>query len=355
MKMVYSSGAFTLIELLIVVAIIAILAAIAAPTEQFNHSAFYQTCPDIEGLEGCTHARWLALCRNLLCLTGDSTIADQIELTLYNALLGAVRPNGCQVDYHTHLNGTRPATINWSRNFCGKQYACCNYNVVDTLALIPFTAVMNGEGGPVVNLYIPGTARAKLADGNEVVIEQATDYPKTGEVSIKVNPPKAARFPVRVRVPAWSVKTSVMVNGKAFKAKPGTYLCVDRKWSTGDTIVLSLDMRCRLVRPPEGTPENARAFQALLRGPIVLARDKRLGGNIHEEVDIQADAGGYVALTPQTPTIPALVQFAVPTVAGGSFQVIDFATSGNTWDAQSERVTWIPRIGPVPEIEHKRQ
>jgi hypothetical protein len=57
---------------------------------------------------------------------------------------------------------------------------------------------------------------------------------------------------------------------------------------------------------------------------------------------------------PQTPAIPALVQFAVPTLAGGSFQVIDFATSGNTWDAQSERVTWIPRMGPAPDVEHKR-
>ena len=78
---------------------------------------------------------------------------------------------------------------------------------------------------------------------------------------------------------------------------------------------------------------------------MVLACDKRLGGNINEEVDIQADAEGYVKLTAMTSTIPALVQVAVPTVGGGSFPVIDFATSGNTWDAQSERVTWIPRVG----------
>ena len=43
-----------------------------APTEQFNYSAFFQTCPVRDGLEGCTHARWMAFCRHLLQLTGGS-------------------------------------------------------------------------------------------------------------------------------------------------------------------------------------------------------------------------------------------------------------------------------------------
>ena len=83
-----------------------------------------------------------------------------------------------------------------------------------------------------------------------------------------------------------------------------------------------------------------------MRGPVVLARDKRLGGAIHEDVEIEADAGGYVPLTPAKLTVPALMQFTVAKKDGGTFVVIDFASSGNTWDAQSERMTWIPRPGP---------
>lgn len=315
-------------------------------TENFAHSALHQTCPVRDGLEACSAPRWMAFCLHLLELTGESKYADDYELSLYNAVLGSIRPDGKSVDYFTRLTGVRPTLErNFRREFNGKSFTCCSFNVGETLACVPFTAVMSSKGGPVINLYIPSAARVKLAGGNEAVIKQTTDYPKTGEVTIDVNPIKPARFPIRLRIPQWSKQTSVMVNGEELKAKPGSYLILDRDWAAGDKISLSLDMRCRLVRSPQGSPKAADNFRALVRGPIVLARDKRLGGDIHEEVDIQADGDGYVAVKPVTETIPALMQFSVPVAGGGSFQVVDFAASGNTWDERSERVTWIPRIG----------
>ena len=214
------------------------------------------------------------------------------------------------------------------------------------MACVPFSTIMKAEGGPVINLFVPFTAKLELAHDNEVTITQITDYPKTGEITINVDPLKPARFPIRLRIPQWSRQTSVKVNGREQELKPGTYLLVDREWKAGDRIKISLDMRCRLVQSPEGSPEEADRFRVLVRGPIVLARDKRLGGNIDEKVNILADGDAYVAVRPLDPTIPALMQFAVPVVDGGSFPVIDFATSGNTWDEQSERVTWIPLISP---------
>lgn len=314
-----------------------------APTEQFNYSGLYQTCPVREGIEGCQSARWMTYCSRLLRLTGDSTIADQFERTLYNALLGSIRPDGQAVDYHTHLNGTKPAKINFQKPFNGKLITCCFYNVVDSLALVPSVAVMTAEGGPVINLYIPATANVKLAGNNEVVLEQTTDYPRDGEINILVRPLQPARFPIRLRIPAWSRNTVVKVNGEAWEAKSGSYCCIDRTWAASDRISLVLEMRGRLERSPEGSPTSSDAFRALTRGPIVLARDKRLGADVHEEVEIQAGADGYVALTPMALATAAHMQFAVPTTTGGSFPVIDFASAGNTWDAQSEYVTWIPR------------
>jgi DUF1680 family protein len=316
-----------------------------ASTEQFSHSAFYQTCPVQDGLEGCTHARWMGLNRHLLLLTGEARYADQFERTLYNAFLGSIRPNGRMVDYHTHLNGTRPAKMNYRKTFNGKVITCCIYNVTDSLAMIPTVAVMGDGEGAVVNLYIPGTARVKLAGDNEVVLEQATDYPRTGHIDLLVRPAKAARFPIRLRIPEWSATTCVNVNGEPQEAKPGSYLRLERTWVEGDKISLTLDMRCHLVRSPQGSPKSADGFRALVRGPVVLARDKRLGGEIQEEVEIQADVDGIVPLTTQATTLPALMQFAVPTTAGCSFQVVDFASAGNTWDATSEYATWIPGPG----------
>jgi hypothetical protein len=319
---------------------------LAAP-EQFSHTGLYQACPVQAGQEGCTHARWMIFCRHLLTLTGDPRFADQFERTMYNALLGGIRPDGKVVDYHTRLNGGRPGNTGYRKTFNGRAITCCYYNVTDTLALIPTVAVMQSEAWPVVNLYLPGTARMKLSDGNELTIEQTTDYPRSGEVGLLIRPRRPGRFPIRLRIPAWSVRTHVQVNGADQEAKPGTYLSIDRTWTSGDKINLTLDMRCRLVRPPAGCPESALDFQALVRGPLVLARDKRLHGDVEEGEDIQTDADGSVSLVPTAATVGALVQFAVPTTKGGSFPVIDFASSGNTWDARSERVTWIPRFGKV--------
>ncbi len=317
----------------------------ACPTEEFNHSALYQTCPKRHGLEACSAPRWIALCQHMLQLTGEPRFVEEIERSLFNAVLGCIRPDGLANDYFTNLTGTRPILDgNFRRTFNGRSYTCCTYNLSEVLARVPSVAVMKGEGGVVVNLYIPGKAHIPLPSGNEVELNLVSGYPANGDVAITVTPRKKAEFPILIRIPQWSRDTKVMVNGKGLEVKPGTYLRIDRKWKSNDKISVVLDMRCRLVKSPEGSPASSDNFRALVRGPIVLARDKRLGWDIHEKVDIQADAEGYVAVTPLTPTISALMQFSVPTVGGGSFPVIDFATSGNTWDARSERVTWIPKV-----------
>ncbi|GDY15123.1 hypothetical protein LBMAG53_40010 [Planctomycetota bacterium] len=312
--------------------------------ETYAHAGLFQTIPTIEGIESCSAARWMGYCRQMLLLTGDSTIGDLYERCLYNALLGSIHPNGQKNDYFTWLNGVR-GTRGWGYKFeTNKYFTCCFFNIADAFAVTPSLAVMSSEGGPVVNLFLSSTARVPLSGSNEVVIEQTTDYPRTGEVQISVRPSQPAQFPIRVRIPAWSRNTSVTVNGTSAEAKPGTYLCLDRPWKSGDQITLTLDMRCRLERSPEGSPAVADGFRALVRGPVVLARDRRLGEDFKQPAEILADSHGCVALTAVKPAIPgALMQFSVPTADGGHFPVVDFATSGNTYDATSERVTWIPR------------
>jgi len=56
-----------------------------------------------------------------------------------------------------------------------------------------------------------------------------------------------------------------------------------------------------------------------VRGPLVLARDKRLGGDIYKGVQIATDAHGYVQLTPvsKPSAIGAWAQHEVPTRTGG--------------------------------------
>ena len=261
---------------------------------------------------------------------------------MYNALLGRFDPHWARLLTTTHsLNGTRPAQVNYHKVFNGHDITCCFYNVTDTLALIPTVAVLIGDGGPVVNLYIPGNRRVPLADGNEVTLERASDYPRSGEIRIVIRPLRPVCLLIRLRIPEWSIKTRCgRMQAKSVRQSQEP-TCASTPPGGRVTIFLTLDMCCRLVRSPKGSPKSAEAFRALVRGPIVLARDQRLGGNIDEAEDIEADAGGYVELKPMATTIPAMMQFTVPSAHGGSFPVVDFATSGDTWDARLKRVTWI--------------
>jgi len=313
-----------------------------APFEQFNNSRNAQVCSTRDGIEGCSSARWIALNDQLLRVTADSKLADNIESTIYNALLGSIKPDGSRIDYHTRLNGFRPAPQGFKVAINGKDISCCVYNVVDAVAMIPFIAVMNSVSGPVVNLFHSATATVQLPEGNAVQLEIVTEYPKTGPVLINVAPQKTAVFSIRVRIPEWSKETTLLVNGVKTPVIPGTYADVRREWSAGDKLELNLDMRCRLVLPPEEAEPAAQAYRALVRGPVALARDKRLGDGFNQVAAIVTDAEGHVDATLREPTIPAQMQLSVPTQGGGSIQVIDFASAGGTWTSDSEYFTWIP-------------
>jgi len=83
---------------------------------------------------------------------------------------------------------------------------------------------------------------------------------------------------------------------------PGTYATIDRTWAAGDVVDLKLAMRCRLFPAPHGSNRGGDNFVALMRGPQVFSRDLRLGGNIHEPVDIQTLPDGSVPLKPSNPS-----------------------------------------------------
>ena len=316
--------------------------------EQWNNTAFEQTNPEINRMaETCVTVTWMKFCYQLLRLTGDSTIADQIEKSIYNALAGAQKFTGNNYDYYQRLNGRRGAgDIGFSYDIDDFPLSCCTANGPMGMALIPFFAVMESETGPVVNLYAPGNATLKTPGGSELVLEIATDYPKTGSVVINVlphdGPPES--FCIALRIPEWSAATKLSVNGRPEAVTPGTYARVNRAWKTGDKVELTLDLRGRVVPAPRGINPASHNFDAITYGPLVLSRDKRLGGDIHHPVRIKVDAQGFVALSP-FPNKIGQVGFNVPTTDGGSFPVIDYASAGNTWDESSEFVTWIPKSG----------
>ena len=144
-----------------------------------------------------------------------------------------------------------------------------------------------------------------------------------------VTPQSPERFAIRLRIPSWSVSTSLSVGGQAFPAKAGTYTAIDRVWSPGDQIKLELDMRCRLIAGTHGSNRDGDNRQALVRGPIVLARDENIDADYEKPVTIRAK-DGYADVIPVQPTQKSTrMQFRVHT-EDGFIEMVDYASVDRT-------------------------
>ncbi len=237
-----------------------------------NHESWYNGATEQTEMletpqETCATVTWMKLCYQLLRLTGDSKWADQLEISLYNALLGAMMPKGEWWAYNSPLNGERvPSSLQ------GSDLSCCVSSGPRGLLITPGWAVMNDlKNGPVINLYSAGTASFKLPNGKNVSIIQETDYPVNNLISLIIQPENTSSFVLKLRIPEWSKQSVLKVNGETISCKPGSYASIKRIWNKNDKVTLELDLRGRIIRAPSGAPQ-----QAIMRGPVLLAMDSRL-------------------------------------------------------------------------------
>lgn len=310
-----------------------------------------QTQPVDNPMETCATVTWLKLCFQMLRLTGDPKIADEMERTTYNALLGAMKPDGSWWCYFTPLAGVRKA----SGNQVGMPLSCCVANGPRGMLLIPSIAVMKGVEGPVVNLYCQGSYTVALNSGNRARLVQETDYPASGAIRISLHPTKPEEFTLKLRIPSWSEQATLAVAGAPWAGtlSPNTYVAIKRTWKEGDTIDLNLDMRGKLVADPGGSSSFA-----VMRGPIVLAMDKRLWkGNAPDAISVKREAFPIeLALRPRTGDTNLWLVCSVPATSrvGGKdrdveLPMCDYASAGNTWDASSKFRVWLSGVVDMAE------
>ena len=220
-------------------------------------------------METCVTATWIKLCHQLLRLTGDPIWADEMEISIYNALLGAMTSDGSWWAYFSPLTGERVPS---HMQVPSCQTSCCVANGPRALMTIPSWAVMTDEEGAVINVYETGTWNIPVKNGRQVTLKQATSYPEENKINLTVTSPGDQKIKLRLRVPSWSRTFNVTINGIPVQGKMSRgYLSVDRKWKDGDRMEISLDLRGRVIKAP-GNPNQ----MAIMRGPIVLALDSRI-------------------------------------------------------------------------------
>ncbi|HEU4754295.1 MAG TPA: hypothetical protein VFU47_14390, partial [Armatimonadota bacterium] len=219
---------------------------------------------------------------------------------------------------------------------------CCSVNGPRTLGMLAEWALMRAEDGPVLNYYGPGVLSAHLRSGNRVQLRQRTAYPRDGKIELAVSPERAEEFTLRLRVPQWSARTRVSVNGEpAPGAEPGRYLALTRKWEAGDKVELELDIALHFWA---GEREQA-GKTSVYQGPILLAYDQRYNTLDPEELPRMDAAAmkGTPAAWSEWPAPWLLLSFRA--ADGRELRLCDFASAGA---AGTQYRSWLPVTGVAP-------
>ena len=321
--------------------------------ECFYHGGQRQTEPTYHTMETCVTFTWIKLCNNLLRLTGNPMYADQIEKSVYNALMASMKFDGSQIAKYSPLEGMHHE----GEEQCGMHINCCNANGPRAFALLPKLALMTTENEILMNLYSQSSASVQLNPKNKVAILQTTTYPESDQIEITVKPEKPEVFTLALRIPAWSTQTSVLVNGLPVDGiQAASYLKINREWKSRDKVLLKLDMRGRLI--------TLNGHQAILRGPVLLARDSRFDDGFVDEAAIVQHKSNLVELRPSAGKPEHIwMSFTAPLVLGtdleGEFKqpkqihFCDFGSAGNSWNPDSRYRVWIRQTVNVMNAAYK--
>jgi DUF1680 family protein len=204
----------------------------------------------------------------MLAATGDSRHADVMERALYNGINSGMSLDGRMYCYRNPL-AFDPSTGDRIRN-PWYDTTCCPPNLERTLASMPGYFYSTSPEGVYVHLYDNSELSWRLDSGNAIRVTQATRYPWEGRVLLRVAAAQPEEFTVFLRIPGWSKRSSVTVNGKRVDTvAPGQYLAIRRRWNGDDQMELNLDMQPQLLEANPAVVEDTGSV-AVQRGPVVF-------------------------------------------------------------------------------------
>ncbi len=295
---------------------------------------------DPRAIETCCTIAWMAISVDMLRLTGNPRVADELELSLFNAVLGAQNETGRWWTYNTPMDGERKASahdIVFQARAGSPELNCCSVNGPRGLGMLADWAFMETSDGLALNYYGPCEITARIPGTDcHLTLRQETTYPRQGSVKIHMAPSANAQFSLRLRIPGWSARTHVSLNGEALDTPAsGSYLELTRRWQAGDVIDIDFDFSMW-----HWTGERECAGKvSLYRGPILLAYDPRFDQfSVDELPALALDALQTQSIDWQIEPKPVVLE-AVATIDGRVARLCDFATAGA---AGTRYITWLP-------------
>ena len=353
--------------------------------ELFDHSTVRQANTTNGKImqETCVTVTLMKFFMRVHLLTGDSKFADAFETSFYNAYLGSFNTEhiienlikeefpDCVMEalpfdsYSPLTAGTRGNGVGGLKVMSDKHYyGCCACIGSAGIGMVPKMQLLKTDSGFAVNMYINGEITTNTPKNQNAVFCFDTEYPKCGNVKIKINLQDNEEFEIKLRNPNWSKKTNISVNGKAVDATCG-YIVLNREWTNGDIIDMELDMRTEAIYPVpygsqvlmnkviwgknymvptfDGEDPIAHKHIALRRGPVMLAQENRRRYSADDAMDLQVNNDGYVEvkLTDKDVPFECGVKADVPLNNGSYITVCDYSSAGKLWTDESKMAVWM--------------
>jgi len=243
-----------------------------------------------QAAETCTMVEFMWSDEMLLGITGNRAWADRCEEIAFNSLPASMSPDLKALHYLTAPNQIQLDRTNKAPmienggdmfSFNPHEYRCCQHNVAFGW---PYFAehlwMAAGENGLAATFYAPSVVKAKVGDGTEIKITEATVYPFDETVTFTIETPRDVEFPLTLRVPSWSKEPKVFINGEAlnFSRSDESWIQLKRAWKNDDRVQLILPMDIRVK-----VWEKNKNSVSVSRGPLTYSlkigeKQKRYGG-----------------------------------------------------------------------------
>lgn len=334
-----------------------------------NRNAYCETCASV-GM-----VIWN---QRMNLLTGDAKYIDVLERSLYNGALDGVSLKGDLFFYGNPLaaNGT------YSRSeWFGT--ACCPSNISRLIESVGDYIYAASDRGVWINLFVGSITHVKLGK-SMVKLQQETNYPWEGKVTISVDPDHAAKFPLHLRIPGWAVDrpvpggtyfyvggksgpVAVKVNGQEVRYDLSKgYAVLEKVWRKGDKITIDFPMEIKKVKAIDQI-EADRNKVALERGPLVYCVEGPDNAGKANNFIVPTDAvftarfekdllNGVTVLTGQVPVFQAAADGSGIERRNELITAIPYYTWANR--GKSTMQVWLParvdKLSLNPETEKMR-
>jgi uncharacterized protein len=300
--------------------------------------AYAETCASIGGM----------LWYHRLFLREEKTQAyDALERTLYNGYLSGVSLAGSRFFYQNPLvsDGRQERSAYFD-------VACCPANLARLMEELPGLIYAQDDKQVYVNLFIGSEANI-VVNGVKVRLTQTTDYPWSGDVTLRVDPERPVETSFVIRVPEWTRNPTqsalyrfaqaapdapaLTVGGKSVPLQPDAVTAiVDGKWRKGDVIALKFPMPVRRVLANDKVTENT-GKAAIQRGPILYALEAVDNGGSVKDLKVPLETNLTAAFKPD---VLNGVEVITGTVGDRTVTAVPYYAWNNR--GKGEMAVWVP-------------